>query len=64
MWLKKSYGQIFVRNTTTDPSFFMPYTDPRQDVDVSGQMAAWGVVELGLTQVSGSVAGALHAFSK
>ena len=30
----------------------MPFTDPAKDVDVSAQMAHWGVVELGLTQAS------------
>ena len=34
--------QVLVRNTSTVPSFLMPFTDPGKDVDVSGQMAIWG----------------------
>ena len=40
-----------MKNTTTVPSFKMAYTDPKKDVDVSGQMEHGGVVELGLTQM-------------
>ena len=42
---------VFVKNTSTVPSFSMAYTDPQKDVDVSGQMEFGGVVELGLTMM-------------
>ena len=42
---------VFVKDTTSVPSFKMAYTDPKKDVDVSGQMEFGGVVELGLTQM-------------
>lgn len=43
--------EVFVKNTSTVPSFNFAYTDATKDVDVSGQMAFGGVVELGLTQM-------------
>ena len=43
--------QVFVKNTTTVPSFRMAFTDPEKDTDVSRQMRQSGVVELGLTQM-------------
>ena len=42
---------VFVKNTTSVPSFLMAYTDPTKDVDVSGQMEYGGVVEVGLTMM-------------
>lgn len=42
---------MFVKNTSTVPSFQMAYTDPTKDVDVSGQMEHGGVVEIGLTMM-------------
>lgn len=42
---------VFVKNTSTVPSFQMAYTDPTRDVDVSGQMEHGGVVEMGLTMM-------------
>lgn len=42
---------VFVKNTSTVPSFQMAYTDPTKDVDVSGQMEHGGVVEVGLTMM-------------
>ncbi|KAA6428036.1 MAG: hypothetical protein FRX49_02697 [Trebouxia sp. A1-2] len=42
---------VFVKNTSTVPSFQMAYTDPMKDVDVSGQMEHGGVVEMGLTMM-------------
>jgi hypothetical protein len=42
---------VFVKNTSTVPSFQMAYTDPIKDVDVSGQMEHGGVVEIGLTMM-------------
>ncbi|DBA86663.1 TPA: hypothetical protein ACH3X1_005126 [Trebouxia sp. C0004] len=42
---------VFVKNTSTVPSFQMAYTDPTKDVDVSGQMEHGGVVEIGLTMM-------------
>ncbi len=42
--------EVLVARTKTVPSFIMPYTNPKHDVDVSGQMAANGHVELGITQ--------------
>lgn len=47
--------QVFVRETTVEPHIRMPFTDPAKDVDVSAQMAAWGVVEMGITHVRTSV---------
>ncbi len=43
--------EVYVKRTRTVPSFLMPYTNPKQDVDVSGQMHINGNIELGLTQV-------------
>lgn len=40
-----------MRETTVEPRMRMPFTDPAKDVDVSRQMDAWGVVELGITHV-------------
>ena len=37
--------------THTVPSFLMPFTDHKQDVDVSAQMHETKVVEIGITQV-------------
>ncbi len=45
--------EVHVARTKTVPSFIMPYTNPKHDVDVSGQMAANGQVELGITQARG-----------
>ena len=42
---------IFVKETTSVPSFQMAYTDYQKDVDVSAQMEHSGVVEVGLTQM-------------
>ncbi|KAL3144968.1 hypothetical protein ABBQ32_003472 [Trebouxia sp. C0010 RCD-2024] len=42
---------IFVKETTSVPSFQMAYTDPAKDVDVSAQMEYGGIVEMGLTQM-------------
>lgn len=42
--------EVRLRPTATQPSFLMAFTDPLLDVDVSGQMAAHGAVEMGLTQ--------------
>ena len=47
--------QVFVKNTTTQPSFLQPFTHPDKDVDVSGQLNSWGFVELGMTQVSPAI---------
>ncbi|KAK9906760.1 hypothetical protein WJX75_007525 [Coccomyxa subellipsoidea] len=43
--------EVFVKLTRTVPPFLMPYTNPKQDVDVSGQMHINGNIEIGLTQV-------------
>lgn len=43
--------QVYTRRTTTVPSFIMPYTNWKHDVDVSEQMEHAGAVEQGLTQV-------------
>lgn len=43
--------EVYVKRTRTVPSFLMPYTNPKQDVDVSGQMHVNGNIEIGLTQV-------------
>ncbi|EIE24267.1 hypothetical protein COCSUDRAFT_65824 [Coccomyxa subellipsoidea C-169] len=43
--------EVYVKQTRTVPPFLMPYTNPKQDVDVSGQMHINGNIELGLTQV-------------
>ena len=43
--------QLNVRLTATPVSFWMPYTDPELDVDVSAQMAHLAIVESGLTEV-------------
>lgn len=42
---------VFVKNTSSVPSFQMAYTDPAKDVDVSAQMEYGAVVEIGLTQM-------------
>ena len=51
--------EVFVKLTRTVPPFLMPYTTPKQDVDVSGQMHINGNIEIGLTQVP---AKATHCF--
>lgn len=43
--------EVYVKKTRTVPHVLMPYTNPKQDVDVSGQMETNGHIELGLTQV-------------
>ena len=42
---------VLVTRTATDPPFLALFTDPGADVDVSGQLDAWRVVERGLTQI-------------
>lgn len=42
---------VYSRQTKTLPSFIMPFTNPKHDVDVSGQMHVNGHIEIGLTQV-------------
>lgn len=42
---------VFSKKTRTLPSFVMPFTNPKHDVDVSGQMHVNGHIEIGLTQV-------------
>ena len=42
--------EVYVARTKTVPSFIMPFTNAKHDVDVSGQMHANGHVELGITQ--------------
>ena len=42
---------VRVTRTATDPPFLALFTDPGADVDVSGQLDAWRVVERGLTQM-------------
>ena len=48
--------QVYVARTKTVPTFIMPFTNAKHDVDVSGQMAANGHVELGITQARISMA--------
>ena len=43
---------VYTKQTKTAPSFMMPFTNPKHDVDVSGQMHVNGHIEIGLTQVS------------
>ncbi|KAK9842464.1 hypothetical protein WJX81_001323 [Elliptochloris bilobata] len=43
--------EVYVARTKTVPSFIMPFTNPKHDVDVSGQMHSNGQVELGITQI-------------
>lgn len=43
--------EVYVKKTNTVPHFLMPYSNPKQDVDVSGHMHTNGHIELGLTQV-------------
>eukprot|EP00884_Botryococcus_braunii_P021699 jgi/Botrbrau1/8212/Bobra.0392s0010.2 len=43
--------EVYTRRSTTQPSFLMPYTNWKHDVDVSEQMEHTGAVEQGLTQV-------------
>lgn len=50
-FLHKRQIDVFVKNTTTVPSFQMAYADPAKDVDVSAQMEYGAVVEIGLTQM-------------
>ena len=47
---------VYTKQTKTVPSFMMPFTNPKHDVDVSGQMHVNGHIEIGLTQVSRSLA--------
>lgn len=42
---------LAVRSTATPVPFWMPYTDPGADVDVSGQMHELGLIEPGLTWI-------------
>lgn len=42
---------VYSKETRTLPSFIMPFTNPKHDVDVSGQMHVNGNIEIGLTQV-------------
>ncbi len=42
---------LYSKETRTLPSFIMPFTNPKHDVDVSGQMHVNGNIEIGLTQV-------------
>lgn len=42
---------VYVKNTSSVPSFQMAYTDWVKDVDVSAQMEYGGMVEVGLTQM-------------
>lgn len=44
--------EVYTRRTTSQPSFIMPYTNWKHDVDVSEQMEHAGAVEQGLTQVA------------
>ena len=46
---------VYTKQTKTVPSFMMPFTNPKHDVDVSGQMHVNGHIEIGLTQVSKSL---------
>ena len=46
---------VYSRQTKTLPSFIMPFTNPKHDVDVSGQMHVNGHIEIGLTQVRVSI---------
>jgi hypothetical protein len=43
--------EVYTKWTDTLPAFLMSYTNPEQDVDVSGQMHFNANIELGLTQV-------------
>ena len=43
---------VYTKRTRTVPAFMMPFTNPKHDVDVSGQMHVNGHIEIGLTQVS------------
>ena len=43
--------EVYTKWTDTLPAFLMAYTNPEQDVDVSGQMHFNANIELGLTQV-------------
>ena len=45
---------VYTKQTRTVPFFMMPFTNPKHDVDVSGQMHVNGHIEIGLTQVSKS----------
>ncbi len=42
---------VFLRRTMTVPRFWMPYANPKFDVDVSGQVHHDGLVEAGNTQI-------------
>ena len=50
-WSDEEDAQVLVRETAVEPHMRMPFTNPAKDVDVSRQMDAWGVVELGITHV-------------
>ncbi len=43
---------VRLKQTSTKPSFLMPFTNPDFDVDVSASMVNGGAVEMGLSQVS------------
>lgn len=49
--LRKRGIPVYARITETVPAFWMPYTNPDHDVDVSGQVHHNGAVETGNTQI-------------
>eukprot|EP00884_Botryococcus_braunii_P020612 jgi/Botrbrau1/7234/Bobra.0021s0018.1 len=51
--LRERGVEVYIKDTKSDPTFRMPYTDDSKDIDVSKQMHVWGLVEMGLTQMWG-----------
>ena len=47
--------EVWLKPTSTTPSFLMPFTNAKFDVDVSASMTNGGAVEMGLTQVAVAV---------
>jgi len=49
--LREKGVEMRVRLSSTNPGFFLAYTDPKKDFDVSGWMDGAGVVEAGITKI-------------
>jgi hypothetical protein len=50
-WCQHAQVEVRLKRTVTKPSFLMPLTNPKFDVDVSAAMVNGGAVEMGLSQV-------------
>eukprot|EP00195_Chlamydomonas_chlamydogama_P011405 CAMPEP_0202902672 /NCGR_PEP_ID=MMETSP1392-20130828/16989_1 /ASSEMBLY_ACC=CAM_ASM_000868 /TAXON_ID=225041 /ORGANISM="Chlamydomonas chlamydogama, Strain SAG 11-48b" /LENGTH=567 /DNA_ID=CAMNT_0049589473 /DNA_START=195 /DNA_END=1898 /DNA_ORIENTATION=+ len=50
-FLKEAGVDVRVKGTKTVPSYLMPYTDPKKDLDVSDMVDRLGLIEAGITQI-------------